>query len=55
MSICEVCKERETGSFTDGSLLENYVCEKCRTTKGKCPWCKKTIVAGLRNLHFKKG
>ncbi len=48
MSICEVCKRRETGSFTDGSLLENYVCERCRTTKGKCPWCGNRVEVVLR-------
>ncbi len=39
MSICEVCKERETGRYGDGTRLVNYVCERCRTSKGKCPLC----------------
>lgn len=43
MAICEICHERETGSFTDGTNLKNYVCENCRKTKGNCPWCGKKV------------
>lgn len=39
MAICEECHERETGSFTDGTLLKNYICERCRFMKLKCPCC----------------
>ena len=48
MAICENCLRRETGSFTDGSLLENYVCERCRTVKAQCPWCKNKVDVVLR-------
>ncbi len=39
MAICEECHERETGSFTDRTKLKNYVCERCRDTKLRCPCC----------------
>lgn len=44
MSICERCKVRETGSFEDGTKLDNYVCQTCRDKEIKyCPHCGKSI------------
>lgn len=40
MSICEICHVRETGRLDDGTLLKDYICEKCRS-RTHCPHCKR--------------